>query len=69
MSNRNISAFPLTRQNACETAQYGLTKREFTALEILKSLTRTTPNGFLPSVDDAVRLADRLFDKLEETVK
>jgi hypothetical protein len=65
MSNRNISAFPVFRQNAFENEQYGLTKREFAALEILKSLTIITTKGFLPSVSDAVLLADTLFNKLE----
>lgn len=46
---------------------YGLTKREYAAVEILKGLAASTPWGHLPSTADAVRLADNLFTKLGDT--
>jgi hypothetical protein len=40
-----------------------LTKREYFALQILAAMA-TQPNKYLPSVNDAVSLADRLIAKL-----
>jgi hypothetical protein len=42
----------------------GLSKREYMALHILGGSFSVTPDGRLPSVADAVRLADRLLEEL-----
>jgi len=44
----------------------GLTKREYIAAQILVGLTISIGDSLLPSVDDAVTLADRLIKKLKE---
>lgn len=67
MSSRNLAARPITTPigMAALNTQYGLTKREYAAITILAALTQVTSQGRLPSVDDAVNLADRLFNQLE----
>jgi len=44
---------------------HGMSKREYAAVLILAGLAQATPEGLLPSVEDAVRLTDRLFKKLD----
>jgi hypothetical protein len=53
-------AFPVA-----DSPHSGLTKREHAAIEILKGLAMSAAPGRLPSVIDAVNLADRLLAELE----
>lgn len=74
MSNQSaaLPAFPVVIQPAGGGISggfhfSGLSKREYAAIEIMKALAQGTPRGFLPSVEDAVRLADNLFNTLAAT--
>jgi hypothetical protein len=45
----------------------GLSKREYAAIKILAGLASNPANsGLMPSVQDAVRLTDRLFEALDK---
>ena len=59
MSNGHNSAFPVPN-----SPHHGLTKREHMALQIFAGLV-ARDDKYLPSPNDAVRLADRLLEALE----
>lgn len=61
--SKSSSAFP-----GPDKYELGLSKREYAAILILQGLASLgTSNGQLPSVVDAVNLADRLFKQLDNT--
>lgn len=60
--SKSSSAFP-----GPDKYELGLSKREYAAILILQGLASNTPNGMIPSVSDAVGLADRLFKQLDNT--
>lgn len=64
MSDSSNSAFPGGVYNS-----NGMTKREYAAVQILAAMAQSTAPGLLPSVADAVNLADRLFAQLKSTEK
>ena len=59
MARRDNAAF------ADDSRQVGLTKREYAAIEIFKSMAAGSKNIF-GLAGTAVKMADELFDKLEE---
>lgn len=63
MSNETRSWQPALPK--ADSPHVGLSKREYAAIEILKGLCAATPTGLLPSVRDAITLADNLFKNLE----
>lgn len=71
----NGSIFPQSkRAGDCSVSEGGLTKREYAAIEMTKAVITgfsSTPNSSLDlnqCIDIGIAAADRLFERLEDSV-